>query len=75
MNLFFKNPYIARRGNKLNYFSAHVIRSVYLIKTSVIHHSTEKRIFSRGSRIPKAYVSHEVVIHRGNKFSTKYVSP
>ena len=70
-----KNPTPKAKGNKLNYFSAHVFRSVYLIKTSFIHHSTEKKMFSRGSKIPQAYVSHEVVIHRGNKLVERIVSP
>lgn len=32
-------------------------------------------MFSRGSKIPQAYVSHEVVIHRGNKLVERIVSP
>jgi ribosomal protein S19 len=41
---------------------------------SPIHHTTEKKIFSRSSIIPPAYNTHEIVIHRGNKFTTKYVN-
>ena len=41
---------------------------------SPIHHTTEKKIFSRGSVIPRAYNTHEIVVHRGNKFTVKYVN-
>ena len=65
---------ISRKTTKLNYLSSHVFRSLYLIKLSPIHHTSEKKIFSRGSAIPHAYSRFEVVIHRGNRFRTKYVN-
>lgn len=59
----------------MNYLSSHVLRSLYLIKLSPIHHTSEKKVFSRSSIIPRAYNTHEIVVHRGNKFTVKYVNP
>jgi ribosomal protein S19 len=75
MNLYKNSTLMYKKSSKLNYFSSHVLRSVYLIKVSSIHHTTEKKIFARGSRIPRAYINHEIVIHRGNKFTIRYVNP
>ena len=72
--LYNKLDCIKKKSNKLNYFSSQVIRSVYLIKLSDIHHTSEKKIFSRGSKIPRAYNNHEVVIHRGNKLKVKNIN-
>ena len=41
---------------------------------SNIHHTSEKKIFTRSSKIPKAYIGYEVIIHRGNKFKTKNIN-
>jgi hypothetical protein len=75
INLYQKSTLCVRKKTKLNYLSSHVLRSVYLIKLSSIHHTTEKRIFSRSSKIPRAYNTHELVIHRGNRFTVRYTNP
>ena len=75
MSLYFKNTSLFKKSSKLNYLSPHILRSTYLIKMNPIHHSTEKKIFSRGSKIPYVYNNCEAVIHRGNKFKTYYINP
>ena len=72
MGLYQKSSEIFKRSSKLNYLSPQVIRSVYLIKLNPMHHFSEKRIFSRGSKIPALYDGHELVIHRGNKYKVRY---
>jgi len=63
-----------KKSSKLNYLSSSTLRSLYLIKLSPIHHTSEKKIFSRGGTIPQAYIGYEAVIHRGNKLKLKYLS-
>jgi len=72
MGLYQKSSEIFKRNSKLNYLSPQVLRSVYLIKLNPMHHFSEKRIFSRGSKIPTLYNGHELVIHRGNKYKVRY---
>ena len=74
IDLYKKSSSVFKKSSKLNYLSSHVLRSLYLIKLSPIHHTSEKKIFSRGSIIPRAYSGFEVVIHRGNKFRVKQVN-
>lgn len=74
MILYSKNKTPLKRSTRLNYLSAKVLRSLYLIKLSPIHHSSEKKVFSRGSAIPNAYLNQEVVIHRGRGFNSRYVN-
>lgn len=74
-NLYFKKALILKSNKlKLNYISASVLRSVYLISLNPIHHSSEKKIFSRGSCIPKIYDKCEVVIHKGNGYKLRYIN-
>jgi len=74
MNLYALNEAPMKKTNKLNYLSANVLRSVYLIKLNPIHHSSEKKVYSRGSCIPRAYNNCEIVVHRGRGFNTRYVN-
>ena len=73
MTLYALNSTPKKKSNKLNYLSAQVLRSVYLIKLNPIHHSSEKKIYSRGSRIPHVYKGCEIVVHRGRGFNSRYV--
>jgi len=75
MTTYNKANNISKRHTKLNYLSAQTFRSVYLIKVSSIHHTTEKKIFSRGGKVPLVYTNYEVVIHRGNSLKSRCVSP
>lgn len=74
MGLYALNDKPIKKTSKLNYLSASVLRSVYLIKLNPIHHSSEKRIYSRGSCIPRVYKGFEIVIHRGRGFNIRYVN-
>lgn len=74
LTLYYKTPTPKKVRAKLNHLSPHVYRSLYLLKLNPIHRVTEKKIFSRGSTMPKAYVNLEVDIHKGNKFIVKRLS-
>lgn len=54
--------------------SASLIRSIFLIKLNPIHHFSEKKIYSRNSTVPNLYINKEIVVHRGNKLKSKYLS-
>mgnify|MGYP003692581247 FL=1 len=74
MTTYNKSNNMFKKHTKLNYLSAHTLRSVYLIKVSSIHHTTEKKIFSRGGRVPLVYRGYEIVIHQGNSLKSRCVS-
>jgi len=63
-----------KKKQKLIYFSPKVWRSVYLIRFNDIHHNSEKRIYSRSSKMPLAYLGQEIVIHSGMRWHTRYVN-
>jgi len=59
---------------KLNYFSPKIWRIMYLIKTNNVHHTSEKRIRTRSSVIPLTFLTYEIIIHTGNKWTTRNVN-
>lgn len=59
---------------KLNHYSYNIWRLAYLIKSNPIHHSTEKRIWNRGSNIPSTFLNYEVTIHAGKKWHTRRIT-
>ena len=62
MKLYYKTTNkMIYKNSKLNYLAPNVLRSVYLISLSPIHHSSEKKVFARGSCIPKVYESFELL--------------
>lgn len=63
-----------KKKSKLNYFAPHILRSLYLIKLNPIHNFSEKRLFTRSSKIPYLYCNKEVLIHRGNYFKQKRIN-
>lgn len=74
LQLYYKSSTPMKKVSRLNYLSPYVYRSLYLMKLSPIHGVTEKKVYSRGSAIPKAYENLEVDIYRGNKFVIKRIS-
>jgi len=69
---FNKNEF--NRKIKLNYFSPKIWRIMYLIKTNSVHHTSEKRIRTRSSTVPLTFLNYEVIIHMGNKWSTRNIN-
>jgi len=45
------------KNKKLNYFSPNIWRSLYLISTSQVYHTREKRMYGRGSVITTAFLN------------------
>jgi ribosomal protein S19 len=75
VNLHFKQAQVLKLNKlRLNYVSSSVLRSIYLISLNPIHHSSEKKIFSRGSCVPRLYSKCEVVIHKGNGYKLRHVN-
>jgi len=66
--------YNVLKKNKINYFSSKIWRSMYLISSNSIHHTSEKRIRSRSSTIPNIYNSYEIVIYSGKRWHTRRVN-
>lgn len=67
-------PNLKKTKAKLNYFGPNVLRSIYLISSNPIHHNSEKKVYSRGSCIPKIYEGTEIVIHKGKGYKSRYVN-
>jgi len=67
MGSIYFNESLQIKKVKINYLSPKIWRIMYLIKTNSVHHTSEKRIRTRGSVIPLTFISHEVIIHTGNK--------
>ena len=63
-----------KKKSKLNVISPQVLRSLYLIKLNPIHSFSERRIFARGSKIPRLFINKEILIYKGNSFKTKRVN-
>ena len=59
---------------KLNYFSPNLWRSIYLISTSQVYHTREKKIYNRGSVIPAVFLGYEVMIYSGKKWHTRKIN-
>jgi ribosomal protein S19 len=62
------------KNKKLNYFSPNIWRSLYLISTSQVYHTREKRMYGRGSVIPTAFLNYEILIHSGKRWHCKKVN-
>ena len=74
MGSIYFNEAIQIKKVKINYLSPKIWRIMYLIKTNSVHHTSEKRIRTRGSVIPLTFISHEVIIHTGNKWTTRNIN-
>ncbi len=72
-SIYFNNTGAVKKL-KLNYFSPKIWRIMYLIKTNSVHHTSEKRIRTRSSVIPVTFLNYEVIIHAGNKWTTRNVN-
>jgi len=62
------------KKSKINYFSSKIWRSIYLISSNSIHHTSEKRIRSRSSVVPAIYTNYEVIIYSGKRWHTKRIN-
>lgn len=56
---------------KLNYYSPKIWRSLYLISSNSIHHTSEKRIYSRSSVIPNLYNGYEIIVYSGKRWHSR----
>ena len=63
-----------KKNSKLNYFAPNIWRSMYLISTSQVYHTREKRIYGRGSTIPKVFLYYEILIHSGKRWHSRKVN-
>lgn len=66
--------YASIKKIKLNYFAPKIWRSMYLISSNSIHHTSEKRVYSRSSHIPLIYKNYEVIIYSGNRWHSRRVN-
>jgi len=62
------------RVNKINFFSYKVWRSMYLITTNPMHHTSEKKLRTRSTTIPTIFRGSEVIIHSGKRWHSKKVT-
>ena len=74
MGSIYFNEAIQIEKVKINYLSPKIWRIMYLIKTNSVHHTSEKRIRTRSSVIPLTFLSYEIIIHTGNKWTTRNVN-
>jgi hypothetical protein len=65
MSHLYKPKLEITKSKKLNYFSPNLWRSIYLISTSQVYHTREKKIYNRGSVIPAVFLGYEVLIYSG----------
>lgn len=72
MNLYYYNCLPSKNKRKLSYFSPNLIRSLYLNKSSPIYKVSEKKFYSRGSKISLSQVGQKVYVYNGLRF--KYLS-
>lgn len=63
-----------KKKNKINYFSPKLWRLMYLISTNPVHHTSEKRIRSRSSTIPKLFLNTEILVYSGKRWHTRKVN-
>ena len=62
------------KAKKLNYFAPNLWRSLYLISTSQVYHTREKKIYGRSSVLPTAFMGYEILIHAGKRWHCKKVN-
>lgn len=72
MNLYYYNILPVKKKKKLNYFSPNLIRSLYLNKSNPIYKVSEKKLYSRGSKISLSQVNQKIYVYNGSQF--KYLS-
>lgn len=66
--------YSKTKSVKINYFSAKLWRSMYLISSNSIYQTSHKRTYSRSSTIPYLYSGYEIVVYSGKRWHTRYVN-
>ena len=71
----YQNKFSQIKRIKINHFSSKIWRSMCLINSNAIHHTSEKRIRSRSSVLPITYVGFEIVVHSGKRWHSRYVNP
>lgn len=74
MGHLYNSKLVIKKKTKINFFSPDVWRRLQLIGSNPVHHTSEKKIRSRGSVIPLEFDKHEIVIHSGKKWHTRYVN-
>nr|QPL15906.1 ribosomal protein S19 [Strombidium sp.] len=74
MGQLYKNNKILKKKVKLNYFSASVWRTLYLIEYNPINKMREKKIYTRSSTIPIIYFKSEVIIYSGKRWVRKKIN-
>lgn len=74
MSYLYQSKQNTTKLKKLNYFSPNLWRSIYLISTSQVYHTREKKMYNRGSVIPKVFLGYEILVHSGQKWHTRKVN-
>jgi len=62
------------KTSRPQYYSAGMWRLMHLISGNPVHHTREKKIYSRSTTLPTIFIGHEVVIHSGKRWHTRRVN-
>jgi ribosomal protein S19 len=74
MGHLYNNKFLLTKVNKVRYLSYKTWRAVYLITSNPVHHTSEKRIWSRSSIIPELFTGTEIFVHAGKRWHTRRVN-
>jgi ribosomal protein S19 len=72
-HLFFNKTTIIK-NNKPLYYSSSMWRSIYLISSNPVYHTREKKIYNRSTVIPTVFSGHEILVHSGKRWHTRWVN-
>jgi len=74
MSHLYHNKLKVTKSTKLHYFSPNLWRSIYLISTNQVYHTREKKIFARGSVLPRIFAGYEILVYSGKNWHRRKVN-
>jgi ribosomal protein S19 len=60
--------------NKINYYSPHIWRLMFLINSNQVYNTLSKKIYNSSSHIPLMFIGEEVFIYSGLKWLSRSLS-
>jgi ribosomal protein S19 len=62
------------KKSRPQYYSAGVWRLMHLISGNAVHHTREKRLYTRATTVPSVFVGYEIVVHSGKRWHRRRVN-
>lgn len=60
--------------SKINFYSTHIWRLMYLINSNKVYNTLTKKIFNGSSTIPYIFVGYEIFIYSGLRWLSRFIN-